>query len=845
MNLSVGWPLALVALLLCPLVVAATIRSRYLLSRHRRILATASRVVVVAAVVLAIADLRVGWPTDDLAVATIVDPSASVSDAERSALAQELVQLRAAHGAVAWSEVAAENEDSDRTDLSPEVGLAVAALPRQRVRRLLLATDGRDGGEALRGALLRARESGVDVSVLPLGESPPADVLSVAGVDVPRLVRAGETIDVGVRLWTTMPVSAHVTIRVDDEETATTDVTTARGSGTHHVAVTFPEAEGIHELVVQAAAAGDVIPDNNRFRTLVRVLTRPRVLILTDPRSPAPLLAATLRDARFRVDAKTVLEAPSDVAALDDYGLVILDEANPGDLSEAQQLALRTWVETMGGGLVTVTGGHAIRRTPQMIREIEPVQPPPAIPEPRPLELVLVIDRSSSMDGRPVAQARAAAVAAIRALRQDAMVGTVAFSGAADRVMAPVSADRAEEAVGFVSRITAGGGTNIAAALASARAVMSTDPRYIHHVILLSDGESDAGPALAQASALAASGVTVSAITLGPYSQLMAQIARIGRGRYHVTRSPGSLPGLFVREAQFRQPPAHRQVSFHPRVLMEHRMIEGIDFDGGPNLLGHALAEPRRGADGILGATGGDVLLAHWHVGLGQVATFTSSTNGGWADQWRDWPGFRTFWSQVAWTMLRSRTVESLELRIEPVQGRPEVRRVIAVGPEVEPTAPPIVQIARSRDEPRRVDLSVAAPGVWQAEVPLGDGFLVDGRLPADPEPSAAAGADHPYPEELRELGPDRARLEELATLGGGRVLSGAADVIAAVDPRTVDRSLRLPLLVAALLVYLFGLLLMRLPDRAAGIQVEALPGARPSRPRHVRHVAQPRKEAA
>ena len=277
------------------------------------------------------------------------------------------------------------------------------------------------------------------------------------------------------------------------------------------------------------------------------------------------VLAQVLDEGGMRVEVVPITAAPTELRSLEDVSLVIVDEADPNDLTEEQQHVLRDWVENEGGGLISVTGRHPVRRAPEAFRALEPITIPPAIPEPRPLELILVIDRSSSMSGIKMMQARNAGVAAIRALRADARVGVVAFSGGADRVMAPVGMDQREEAIAFVQGIHASGGTNIGAALGAANRIMSPDPRYIHHVILLSDGVSAPEPALEAARVLAGRG-SISTITIGPRNDLMAQIAQIGRGRYHVTNAAGSLPSLFVREAQYRQPPAHRQVSFRPRV---------------------------------------------------------------------------------------------------------------------------------------------------------------------------------------------------------------------------------------------------------------------------------------
>ncbi|HEY8431621.1 MAG TPA: VWA domain-containing protein, partial [Sandaracinaceae bacterium] len=655
-------------------------------------------------------------------------------------------------------------------------------------------------------------------------------LVSVRGLSLPRMVRAGDRLDVGVEMHASQDANVELAIAIDGAEVARGEAIARRGSSTAHLPVTFPEEEGVHRVTVTLRAAGDVVGANDEWSSLVRVSPKPRVRILYDPQNGPPVLARVLEDGGMRVDATAMIAAPSRAEELEPYSLVVVDEADPQDLTEDQQRAIRTWVENEGGGLVTITGTHPVRRTPRVLREIEPVGPPPAIPEPRPLELVLVIDRSSSMSGIKIMQARNAGVAAVQALRSDARVGVVAFSGAADRVMAPVGSDQFEQVIAFIRGIQASGGTDIGAALRAANNVMSNDPRYIHHVILLSDGVSAPAPAIEAARALASRGVSISTITLGPRNDLMEEIARIGRGRYHVTSNAGSLPSLFVREAQYRQPPAHRRGSIRPRVVTPLAMLDGVPFDSAPPLTGHALAAARPGATTVLATPDRFPVLAHWHRGLGQVATFTSATSGAWADQWRVWEGFRELWVSMAEGMLRTRPVDPPQLGLAPHPLVEGVQVLTVLAPTLDNEPVPIVRLYREPGEGEALELVQRGPGVWQADIVEDRGFLVDARMPSDDRPSVAVGFDRPYHPELAVFGTDRAELERLAAAGGGAVLERPEAILERVEPLGVMRSMRTPLLALALGLYLLGLLLLRLPDRSVSATV-----VRPERARRRR----------
>ncbi len=846
LSVDVGWPLALYGLPLVLLLPLFVWRSRFPLSRGRLVLVTALRMAALALAITSVAAVRIGLPTEALAVGLVIDRSASVAPAEHRRIAEEFRAMRAANPQAEWVSLD-EGGASPRGSLEGEVGATVALLPRDHVRRLLVATDGRDPRAA--SAIERAHAAGVEVSVLALGESPAIDGFALEALDAPRLLRAAERSDVVLTLFASRDAEVRLEASFDGSSALTERVHARRGAQSARLSLRFPEAPGVHTLEVQVHGEGDVIAENDRVSALVEILPKPRVRIYRDPpgssRGGPSVLRAMLDEAGMDVEVVPPREAFTARAGYDRYALVITDEVELGDFSEEQQRALRSWVEEDGGGLITSTFNRPVRRTPRTLREIEPIVPPPAQPEPRPLELVLVIDRSSSMSGPPMAQARQAAIDAIHALRRDARVGAVAFSGAADRVIAPVGMDEADRVVQFVGGIRAEGGTNIAAAISAANQIMSSDPRYIHHVILISDGESEPQSALAAAMALAGRGVSITTITIGSYSQLLADIARIGRGRYHVTNA-GGLRSLVVSEAMTRQPPAQRQTPFTIRQASRLPMLDGISFASAPPLAGHALAGLKPGATQVLSATENMPLLAYWHRGLGQVATWTSATSGSWSDALREGPVFRQLFTQLARGMLRTRAVEPPRLFIEP-DPLASARRVVTVAsPYIDTRNVPVVHLYRdgvifapsiaSVGDPLR--MAIAGPGVWQTTIDASAHVLVDARMPSDVEPSAAVGDEVPYDPELTAFGPDPAALERLAELGGGRVVVTPDAMLREAAPVPSMRSSRTPLLVLALLAYLLSLLFLRLPDRALTREVEA---ERPSRiPRPSRHSAPP-----
>jgi len=816
--ITIGHPALLWGLVVCPLLVLATWRSRIDASRGRLALATLARVLSAALVVLAIADARVRWPTQKLAVALAVDGSESVSPREAAATRASVPRRRIERDDVRWIDLGESvSAGAQESDLAASIDTAVALLPTGRVRRVVLATDGRETRGDAAGAADRARRAGVQVLVMPQGDHPAVDLVAVSGIEAPRLVRAGREVSVGVRLFSSGDRTVRLHLQRDGESVVSREVAARSGTSLHDLSVAFPE-EGVHELRATASVEGDRVSQNNSWRMLVRVVTPPRVLLVHELEGRSPALSAVYREAHLHVDEVQPEGVPSDAAGLDRYQFVVLDELVLTSLTEAQQRALRVWVEERGGGLLTTTGMHGVGREPELLREVEPIMPPRAVPEPRPIELILVIDRSGSMMGPNIVNARNAGIAAVRALRPDSRVGVVAFSGEADLVVPPVPMTRADEVTRAIAGIRAGGGTNLAAALNAATNIVTEDDRYLHHVILMSDGESHPGPAIAAANALRYTGATITAITLGPRVNLMREISRIGRGRYHVTSRSTSLPQLFVREAQFRSPPPAREAQFRPSVSGRMGFMDGVDPSADPPIMGFTVSQIRPGALALLQAPDGSPVLAHWFVGMGQVASLTTATSSRWADAWRTGAGFRRLFGQMAWEMLRVQSDDNLELHVEALPGRPDARRVSVVAPTTATDPAPVVSLSRGRVEGVRLAVRPTAPGVWSASVALGEGFVVDARMPSSREPTVAGGAEAPYPAELRAFGSDEPALSAIARAGGGRVIRRLDEALDDVRGERVMREARLALLVGALLAYLLGVLALRMPRRPGTI---------------------------
>ena len=151
-------------------------------------------------------------------------------------------------------------------------------------------------------------------------------------------------------------------------------------------------------------------------------------------------------------------------------------------------------------------------------------------------DVTIVIDRSGSMIGEPMANARAAAMDMIRRLDSRDRVNVISFSDEVDPLFKTPHAlegDTRETALAYVDRLRDGGGTDIALALKTAIASQDKRPGRPRVVVFMTDGQSDVE--LAMDAAKADTGdIRLFTIGLGKdvNKPLLARLAAQKRGRF-------------------------------------------------------------------------------------------------------------------------------------------------------------------------------------------------------------------------------------------------------------------------------------------------------------------------
>jgi Ca-activated chloride channel family protein len=174
---------------------------------------------------------------------------------------------------------------------------------------------------------------------------------------------------------------------------------------------------------------------------------------------------------------------------------------------------------------------------PQMHYMLLDILPPKKATSQRtPINLCILIDRSTSMRGERMDHVRGATMSIIKSLDSKDSVSIVAFSDRAEIILSPEDARKTNVARAQLTRMHASGGTEIARALQLGLSQVRSriSPGSVNHLILITDGRTygDEEKCIKLANEAASNKTPINTVGIGSdwNDELLDEIARISGG---------------------------------------------------------------------------------------------------------------------------------------------------------------------------------------------------------------------------------------------------------------------------------------------------------------------------
>jgi len=768
--------------------------------RTRRRVALALKAISLLAILLALAEPRLKVNETRVAVAVLVDTSASVSatDLERaSRLAQSMQSAQGRH----WMRVipfargtraleSSEQQQSWRlrqtageagraTDIESGVREAIASLPSGLVPRVALISDGKENKGSIARAAWQAQQLGIPIDTFALaGRAKPT--LRLDSISLPSVAFTGEQFAIDMMVSAPQAGAAQIELAAEGHSLGKSSVQLQAGDnpvrmhtslntpGALDLSIAIRSEAGTTPAGATASPAASPASSEVRFEQAVTV-RRPKILyVSSDDPAQDSHLPQTLQAAQF--DLERTAELPR--SRLSDYQVVVFNDVDLETTPPFFKDEVERYVK-QGGGVLVIAGERSIylegkTKEDALDRALPATLAPPRSPEGT--AVILIIDKSSSMEGKKIELARLAASGVVENLRPIDTVGVLMFDNSFEWAVTPRHAEDRVMIKRLIAGIRPDGGTQIAPALQEAFNRILPMAATYKHIVLLTDGISEEGDSMDLARTANNRKVTISTVGLGQdvNRSYLEKVAQNAGGKSYFLNDPQGLEQILLHDVLEHTGSTAVEKPMQPEVMRQAEILDGVGMDKAPPLKGYVRFIPKLSAEMILRIDRKEPLLERWQYGLGRSAVFTSDAKSRWAADWVAWSGYDKFWTNLTRDLLPRSQGSEATLEFDSVNG--DLVATYRLGRDVEePAAAPDIFVFGPDGFRKPMDVKKVAAGTFRGLLPIGSR---QGLFRARPvEESRAFPEIGMYrPEaELDDYGSNEVLLKQVAQYTGGR----------------------------------------------------------------------------
>lgn len=695
----------LLFLVLVPLIWLCSFRSLRGLGTIRRPLVLFVRTCILVLLISALAEVQWVRTSDRLTVIYLLDQSASIPTDQRDSMIDYVNEAVQKHrkgndrvGVIVFgrepnievppfdsgvhvSHAIESRLDAEYTNLAGAVKLAQASFPADSARRIVVISDGNENIGNVQEQAEIARSAGIGFDVYPIDYPVRADV-AVEKLTLPTDIHKGQTFDMRVVLNNTSMASPGrsgvlsgkliVSEKTDDQPIVLSEQQIDLPPGKHvftlRQQIDKPNFYSYEATFVPDNPAFDRVRQNNRATAFTHVRGSAQVLLIEDfeHRGEFDELVDRLRKDNIEVTIRASNQLFSDLSELQPFDTVILANVPREHFTDQQIALLVSNTQNLGSGLVMLGGPNSFGAGGWANTEVEKAMPidfhvknAKVIPNGA---LMLVLDRSGSMMGDKLEMSKVAAIAAMNVLGERDHVGVVAFDSAAQWVVPMQKVADRERIAARISRMGAGGGTDMQPGMEQGYRSLLAAPGAVKHMIVLTDGQTNGSGFEKMAQSMAAKGITTTTVAVGRDSAipLLKEIARRGNGKFYQVDNPRAIPRIFMKEAtRVARPLVHEdEKGFRPKVSYPHEMVGGIEGDL-PPITGYVMSTVKENplvevsvVSPVPTERENATVLASWTYGLGKAVALTTDAGARWATPWTGWENYDKLFNQIVrWSM--------------------------------------------------------------------------------------------------------------------------------------------------------------------------------------------------
>lgn len=617
---------------------------------------------------------------------------------------------------------------ASETRLGSAINLACAEMEDSLSKKILVFTDGWSNETTEETSRVVSSHPDCIFYFDKMDAEGDIDVIAKE-IHAPIEVKVNEPFDISVDVSATAKCETAASLFINDELYQAMNVYFAAPNQTANV--TFPGIQlqkGNHTVKLLVETQMDSELANNSVSRIISATGKPRVLILEDSQNASYYLRNALENQDFAVETRTKAGALP-LHILLDYDCVILFQLSKTSLNTAQEIQIEKYVREYGGSVFFIAGSDeagiaALHNTltEQILpcnlqdpSEIAPVpqneKPPEKGPAPEKAKaeaptvaMMLVLDKSGSMEGAKLQLVKESAIATAEALYTEDLIGVIAFDSQAYEILPLTPAREKDFVADKISRITADGMTEFFPALNMAYKNMSEIESKIKHVVLLSDGHTALANFKDLVAKMTQANITLTAIGIGEDfdSGIMANLSQWGKGRFYFTYSLEEIPQIFTKEttkvleiASEKRPdtrpgtgPLPPNISTVPLVMKDIPVI-AVDADAPvlkktdtsrlPPLQKIITVLPKNFSNTILFSDKKEPILVFGRYGLGKTAAWAGDLDGACSEKWLTWDAFPGFISAVTRSISRVTEEPALQPRIAMAIDRTSKKTAVTI----------------------------------------------------------------------------------------------------------------------------------------------------------------------